>query len=521
MSTVRKENETREERERRHKERAQKVQSHRAGILRKGADGKPAPVTSSGSGAASSSSSSAEGLRKLHKKGDFICPIRFENTLPDLPVEQKYVAFPFDEDFITAYDPLTGVSSETAGGQVRAYHPEPDLDMGIPLIDPDTYTIPSAAERPPAHPLDAEITSAEYSRPAARRSDVGFDAGKVEWLMLSQHLHNDLYDAVYKHGDLVATQAMHLQRKKAHIESMYKGSRRERIEASFAACADDAVVLHPTNPTLQPARVWDLLPHPEAGGVEFVAVTFDADPDDAPERKLRKLPGLTPGQKRARVEHALIRTPATQAVALAERTVMAHLLLPVPEDMEAALATSKGAAGAGGGGGPVRMEAVRDYAMHVELGERGHGPGVGVGAVGVGEEILACTWDDVRGVVYFMPMKKRAQLVRTQSRVGASGANTGADVVVHRRPLRPEEEDQMEEWRAKVDEADPRPVLEEIHQRKKARIEAAKEKALERSSGGGKGAGAGSSSGSGSGAGAGGAFNSQGMDEDSDFDVEA
>ncbi len=112
MSSARRENETKEERERRRAEKARKVGQHRAEILRR--------------------VNAQQGRSKLHKREDFVCPVRFDNTLPEVPVEPKYIAFPFDEDFLYAYDILNGVSSESAAP--RAFHPEPDLGVGINLL---------------------------------------------------------------------------------------------------------------------------------------------------------------------------------------------------------------------------------------------------------------------------------------------------------------------------------------------------------------------------------------------------
>ena len=470
--------ETKEERDRRRAEKSRKVQQHRAGILQKVKSG-----TSGGTGTTSTTSgtsASQAGLSKLHKREeDFLCPVQFDNTLPELPDEQKYVAYPFDEDFLTAYDILHGFSSET--NQPRIYYPEPDLDIGISLIDPETYTIPSTpVPASSLHPLDADITNSIYARPAVKRTDTTIDHAKVEWLMLSQHLHNDLYDAVYKHGDIIAYQANHLAKKQQELKQKVAagGTRQERIENSFTVCKDEEIPLvHPNNPKLEPVKVWDVLPIPDAGGIEYVAVNFDADPDDITERKLRKLSTLTPGIRNTRLTHSLLRTPNGQSVDMRDRMTTTQLLLPLADDManlnlhdtdtpstDTYTNTTKDN---GLNTPPLRYEIIRDYSMFVDLGEKIES--VGIGTVGGGEENYAFVWDDVQGCVYYVPVKKRATLTRLKARSDTS-STTHVDAVVHRRTLRPEEVDHLAEWRAKIDEPDPTETLEKISERRQARL---------------------------------------------------
>lgn len=460
---TRKENETREERERRRAEKLRKVGQHRAQILKR--------------------ANAQQGRSRLHKREDFVCPVRFENTLPEVPVEAKNLAYPFDEDILYAYDLLNGVSSESAAP--RAFHPEPDLGVGINLIDPLAYTIPSEKERGKLHPLDAVATSSEFARPAARKVEA-VDSSRVEWLLLSQHLHNDLYDAVYKHGDSVAVQQKDLDRKKAALARMYGGSREERIAKSFEACGPEAVLRHPTNAGLQPVAVWELLPDPDRWGLPYVAVTFDADPDDATARKSRKLAPLAPPVKRARLEHSLIRAHPHQAVSTRDSSTVVNFMLPEAEEVDPA--SHPGGATAE----PLHVSVKRDYSMVVEKLEPG-----------AGDELLAFVWDDATSTVSFAPIDMRASLTRVKAREEHSGEGGGATAAVHRRGLTPEEADDLELKRVHIEQANPAPRLLELRERKEQR-EAAARAAVEARLAARDGSRGGSGSGSGSGFGSGG-----------------
>jgi hypothetical protein len=85
-STARHEGETQEERALRRAEKQRVVQAHRAKILQQ---------------------KSAEArLERLHRREDVVTAVRFENTLPELPIEARFLALPLDDDAVTALDVL-------------------------------------------------------------------------------------------------------------------------------------------------------------------------------------------------------------------------------------------------------------------------------------------------------------------------------------------------------------------------------------------------------------------------------
>lgn len=237
----RKENETAEERLRRHAEKKSKVRAHRTEILQR--------------------VNQQKGRQELHKREDFISAVRFDNTLPPVPLDPKSLEYPFDEDLVTGYDVLNGISSEA--GLLHQLHTEPDMGIAVNLIDPAVYMGPPPGERPPLHEADAFITSADFAKPATRKVEAMKEEA-VDWMMRTTYMHLDLYDSVYKHADPTAVAEAALKARRAQLEKAFAGSRKDRIEASFRAVGGDSgVLVHPTNRGLQPKRVWEVLPDPD------------------------------------------------------------------------------------------------------------------------------------------------------------------------------------------------------------------------------------------------------------------
>ena len=133
--------------------------------------------------------------------------------------------------------------------------------------------------------------------------------------------------------------------------------------------------VHPTNKALTPKRTWDLLPATDVWAVNHVLVTFDADPDAAPAAgaAAAAVAGAAsqsaPASKRARLEGALIRTPAAQdrPLSIAEGTVRVDYLLPDGGGGAAAAASSADDAGgdAAAGGGLARRGSSSEAAAPV------------------------------------------------------------------------------------------------------------------------------------------------------------
>ena len=454
-----------------------KVESHRQQIL------------SRVRGAAGASSSASAGLSKLHKREDFLAQHSFISPLPPLPVDVRGNAFPFDDDLHSAYDMIHGLSGATE--VPRLLYAEPDLGVGIPLMDPLVYTLPSGP-MPPMDSVDKKICGTEFSQPAKRKEGFqGLDPSKFEWLMLSQHLHNDLYDSVYKHAGMVVTQKEFLEksRQEAKKQAQARGSRAQLIEESFEAMsAEAAVPLHPIQPKLQVKRAWEVMPDANAQGQHYFSVTFDADPSidrDGDEGRSRasgtarpQQPPQTPSQKRARVSHSVLLLSTSQPVEKKENSSVFHLLLPktdVAEEFQEKEERGEEH------DDPLPLTVTRDYVVAIERCRAGAASAT---ESGHGEETFVFVLDDNQLEARFAPVEFRANLVRKPHMAGSSSSGSasgigsqrlGGSAHIVKRALVEEEEEDKEAWEASIDLPDPTEVLEKLRKKKLARKQARSE----------------------------------------------
>lgn len=67
---------------------------------------------------------------------DLLCRIKYNNTLPDVPFDPKFLAYPFDADRFIKYKP-TSLEKNYKWELLT----ENDLGVKIDLINPDTYAL--------------------------------------------------------------------------------------------------------------------------------------------------------------------------------------------------------------------------------------------------------------------------------------------------------------------------------------------------------------------------------------------
>ena len=399
----------------------------------------------------------------IQKQSLVIVPVQYSNHLPELPMEQRFIGFPFEDDSSFAYDLLDALHVEAGA---NPYTPEPDIGLGVVLglSDPLKYTAPEVSEA--LHPADKEICSPSYAKPAVKRKDgvSGADASRLEFFMDSHLLHNDLYDSVYKHADSVSLQHEYVTRKKEEISKVERSvSKRAQVAASFAAAQElvthpattsttsstpskHSALQHPSNAKLSVKRTWSLLPDLEAAGLKQVAVQFDRDPCEAEP--------LSRATKRSRISRSVIRSTPGRIVDRSNKTSAVHLLLP---DGAESMAQANQAIRPFS-----KLNPTREYMMTVYEKK---------------EEVLMLRWNDKSGEVFFSSVKTQAECTRSK-KAGVSAGEDGEDastlgarlITLHRGLLDNELED-WEEGRALVSEADPREILEKVKQRRRDRDE--------------------------------------------------
>jgi RNA polymerase II-associated factor 1 len=200
--------------------------------------------------------------QQLSTLNDFVCKIKYRNTLPELPFDPKLVQYPFDPNRFVKYKPTS---------LERTYkYPlltEPDLGVPLDLIDPDTYKIPSGSWTVP--PADAALLNKDAFAKAKKKEDL---RPQVPWLRKMEYMtdFSTKKDERPRLEDTVRARAQALRSQQDGPEE------RELIEKSFLDAKKTPV--HPTNPNLVPEMILPVLPDLTLVKNNYFHVVFESAP---------------------------------------------------------------------------------------------------------------------------------------------------------------------------------------------------------------------------------------------------
>jgi RNA polymerase II-associated factor 1 len=122
------------------------------------------------------------------KRSDLVCRIKYNNSLPDIPFDAKFLAYPFESNRFVQYN---------ATSLERNFHHEllTETDLGLPidLIDPDIYKedrTKDSLSGDPQHETDAHLMEDEITpQPEKKRSRQ--HAKNVSWLRKTEYISTE------------------------------------------------------------------------------------------------------------------------------------------------------------------------------------------------------------------------------------------------------------------------------------------------------------------------------------------
>ena len=108
-------------------------------------------IQRAGGGASGGHRQSGRPQDQEERRSDLICRVKYCNSLPDIPFDPKFLAYPFDTQRFIAYNP-TGLERNYKYELLT----EHDLGVTIDLINPDAYHV-SEHEKPAMDPADEKL----------------------------------------------------------------------------------------------------------------------------------------------------------------------------------------------------------------------------------------------------------------------------------------------------------------------------------------------------------------------------
>jgi len=208
--------------------------------------------------------------REKLKEG-FHCNVKYTNTLPDIPFDAKFIAYPFEANRFIQYKP-TSLERNTKNELLT----EADLGVTIDLINPETYDIDPNQELDPADEklLEEDVT------PAADQKRHKQHTTTVTWMRKTEYISTE-YNRFTQSNDMAETKVgyNHQKRKKVQNVDLYKDrdSQIEAIEASFEA-AKKSITHHETNKRIKPVEILPFFPDFQFWHMPCAHVIFDTEP---------------------------------------------------------------------------------------------------------------------------------------------------------------------------------------------------------------------------------------------------
>lgn len=210
------------------------------------------------------------------KKSDLVCRVKYNNTLPDIPFDPKFITYPFESNRFYQYKPTS---------LERAFKydllTEHDLDVTIDLINPDTYKIDPNAY---PDPEDEKLLEEEANTPADSKRSRHHNIN-VSWLRKTEYISTE-YNRFMQKSDKSEAKVGFKIKQQMREEDLYKDreSQIAAIQATFER-AQVPITKHYSKPGVTPLEILPVYPDFKLWKLPFAQVLFDSDPADKESRE--------------------------------------------------------------------------------------------------------------------------------------------------------------------------------------------------------------------------------------------
>lgn len=210
------------------------------------------------------------GSRTAHNLSDLLGRHPFRNTLPEPPMDPKFLKQ--SSELL-----MKQIEYKTTSIESRYKYPiltEPDLGVTVNLIDPSAYHFYEENEMPALHPEDKFLVDLQVDPPGAKKRHER-PRPRVAWLRKTEYMSNDLYEPAQKFKSQHDTMlTFREQAKRKDIEAgKTLDERIEDIENTFRKAKEAPV--HHANKRLVAKKVLPVLPFSDFWSNQYTAITFD------------------------------------------------------------------------------------------------------------------------------------------------------------------------------------------------------------------------------------------------------
>ncbi|XP_026994533.1 RNA polymerase II-associated factor 1 homolog [Tachysurus fulvidraco] len=207
--------------------------------------------------------------RTVPERSGVVCRVKYCNSLPDIPFDPKFIAYPFDQHRFVQYK-ATSLEKQHKHELLT----EPDLGVTIDLINPDTYRIDPNILLDPADEklLEEEIQAPTSSKRSQQHAKV------VPWMRKTEYISTE-FNRYGVSNDKVEVKIGVSVKQQFTEEEIYKDrdSQISAIEKTFED-AQKNITQHYSKPRVTPVEVLPVFPDFKMWINPCAQVIFDSDP---------------------------------------------------------------------------------------------------------------------------------------------------------------------------------------------------------------------------------------------------
>ena len=234
---------------------------------------KMAPTIQRPGGPAGAHRQSRQTGEQDEKRSDLICRVKYCNTLPDIPFDPKFLAYPFDTQRFIAYTP-TGLEKSYKYELLT----EHDLGVTIDLINPDAYQA-NEYEKVVMDPADEKLLEEEMSGVQNTKRSAQHNVA-LSWMRRPDYISTEQTRYQPTTIEKVEANIGYTIRKKMNVDEELYMDRESQIEAIEKTFKDAEIPInnHYSKPHVHPVEVLPIMPDYDMWKYPCAQVIFDSDP---------------------------------------------------------------------------------------------------------------------------------------------------------------------------------------------------------------------------------------------------
>ncbi|KAK3708229.1 hypothetical protein RRG08_023638 [Elysia crispata] len=208
--------------------------------------------------------------RPGEKRSELVCRVKYNNTLPDIPFDPKFITYPFESNRFFSYKPTS--LERSFKYDLLTEH---DLGVNIDLINPETYKIdPNGYPEPEDERLLEEDFNALGDAKRSRHHNTN-----VSWLRKTEYISTE-YNRFIQKADKSEAKVGFKIKQTMKEEDIYKDreSQINAINDTFEKAKQPILKHHSKKPGVTPVKTFEVFPDFQLWKHPFAQVLFDSDP---------------------------------------------------------------------------------------------------------------------------------------------------------------------------------------------------------------------------------------------------